>query len=115
MYLNITNAEDYLIKQAALQNGLLPFPIMGPRKTYFFINGVDTINETITLSNKEHEVQFTDEVLNIFYDYYLDERDRIKEARKVLKEYTETKDEETKEYLKKQVKWLLMGKRNKNE
>lgn len=100
-YLKMNTIEDYLMKSGAiLTGGLLPFPIMANRKTYYFIDGVDLVGikddegnniNVISKSNPDGTVKFTDEVLDIFYGYYLDEKERVDVAIKFRKEYEDEK------------------------
>jgi len=89
-YLKINTIEDYLLKaNSVLKGGLLPFPIIANRQTYYFMQGVKLVGikdaegdilHVIKSSDKDGNVQFTDEVLDLFYGYYLDEKDRIDKA-----------------------------------
>ncbi len=109
-YLHLNVYEDYLFKAyAILNNAALPFPVMANRRTYFMMEGVDLVGiqdkdgnnlNVIQSSNDQGNVVFTDEVINMFYDYYLDEKERIEAAIKTRKEYEEQyklhKDDEAK-------------------
>jgi hypothetical protein len=100
-YLKLNNIEDYLFKAYAIMNAdLLPLPVMANRKTYYMMKGLKTIgvhddngntSSVIKSSTSDGQVVFTDEVINMYYDYYLDEKDRIDKAKKDRKSYEEEK------------------------
>lgn len=100
-YLKINPIEDYLLKAYAILNGdMLPFPIIANRQTYYFMKGVELIGvkdkegvtaNVIDYSNADGTVQFTDEVIDLFYNYYLDEKERVLKARAELREYKKEK------------------------
>jgi hypothetical protein len=94
-YLHLNVYEDYLFKAyAILNNAALPLPVMANRRTYFMMEGVKLVGiedngNVIDSSNDDGSVVFTDEVINMFYDYYLDEKERVDAAIQVRKDYEE--------------------------
>lgn len=98
-YLEINPVEDYLLKANGIFNGYLPFPIIANRGTYMFMRGVptigigdaDSVDNVIVSSNEDGTVQFSDKVLDLFYGYYLDEKERIDKAKEVRDAYLKDK------------------------
>jgi ribonuclease HI len=109
-FLEITELEDYLIKYSAMFNltntdeseQLLPLPSL-PRKTYFFMSGVRKFDRVMA-DFKGGKIKFTKEVLDYFYDQYLDELERIQEANRVLAEYHAATGQEKEDLKNKLVK-----------
>jgi hypothetical protein len=97
-YVNITRLEDYLIKFAAITNGYLTMPILADRKQYHIIDGIEGYKDVITASVEDtggkFSYTFSEEVLDRFYKYYLDEKDRINAATKLRKEYLAAKGQD---------------------
>ena len=81
--------ETYLIKFAALENGFMPMPVQANRSKYYFMKGLPVLNfnEVVTNITEDGYVTFSDTTLERFYGYFLDEKERIEEIKKLEKEY----------------------------
>ena len=103
-YLNMTEREDYVVRfHLLMTESLLPFPIMAQRKTYFYMDGVERFKNTVTnYDPRSRNMQFSDEVINYFWDAYRDENERVAEAVKLISAFKQAKGEE-KEALRKQL------------
>ena len=99
-FLQITELEDFLIKYSSMYNAeesLLPLPTL-PRKTYFFMSGARKFGK-VMVGYKDGTITFSKEVLDYFYDAYLDELERINNAIELREKYKNATGEE-KESLK---------------
>lgn len=85
-YLNVNTIEDYLAKLTAFENGLIPFPTMADRKTFYFIKGIKPIDFEYTLDG-EGNLILPEEVINVFVGYAKSEYKRIQEAKKVIADW----------------------------
>ena len=100
-YLHLNVVEDYLFKAySILKEDILPLPVMANRGTYYLMKGVKLvgtwdkagdISNVLKSSTETGEVVFTDEVINMFYDYYLDEKERVDTALVVKENYKSEK------------------------
>lgn len=107
--------ETYMTKMAAmglLHRGetdapaLLPIPQLAERNTYYFLKSDKILDSgllfrrSVVSSDDSDTVVFKDDVLEVFYGYYLDEWERIQKAFALRKEYSEEKDPKQKIILK---------------
>ena len=88
-YSDINTIEDYILRLGALHNydTLVPFPIIADRTTYYFLEGFNIPKNLYEVNTETGELEFTDEILSIFMGYAEDERERIKDAKDVIKRY----------------------------
>lgn len=107
-YIQITTLEDYLIKMAAISNNYMVLPILADRKQYHMVNGVKLFKNSVENfdrnSEGQYEYKISDEVVDRFYKYYLDEKKRIKEAKDLRNKYQEAKGDEKRVLKKKLIK-----------
>jgi len=103
-YLNMTEREDYLVRfHLMMSEGLLPFPIMAQRKTYFFMDGVPRFKNVITeYDPKTKSLGFSKEVVDYFWDAYRDENERVAVAVSLIEDFKKATGEE-KDNLRKQL------------
>lgn len=94
-YVSINRLEDYLVKMAATQRGLAVLPTLADKSSYFFFDGLKTIDFTLDFDEDGNAI-FPDEVLELFLDYAKDERDRIDRAKADIKSYNEEQDPKAK-------------------
>jgi len=89
-YTKLNSREDYLLRMVALQNGLIPFPIIADRSTYYFIDGLKVPEEMVVI-NPNGEIELSEQIIDMFLKYADDERQRIKEAIDVRDRYLKAK------------------------
>jgi len=83
-YLDISPIEDFLFKMMAYENGYMAMPTLADRKSYYLPTGINLPKVRII------DGKINDEVIDIFYEYALAERDRINEAKQLLKQVYKT-------------------------
>lgn len=107
-FLKLNTIEDYVLKASSIFAGYLPLPTLANRQTYYLIEGFKPIgvwksreegggiDNVIKSSSEDGTVIFTDEVVDVFYNYYLDEKDRVEKAKSFRAEYERRRKELTK-------------------
>lgn len=90
-YLEINPIEDYVLKLTALRNNLIPFPTLADRKTYYMLTGLKPFNFEYSV-DAEGNLMLPKEAIDIFVGYAKSERNRIEEAKKVIKNYDAAKE-----------------------
>ncbi len=98
-FTHITNLEEYVARFNAVSEGYLPLPIMADRKQFYLMSGIDTLKnvvQSIDYSGGQISLKFSEETLNLFYGYFLDERERVLAARALKAKYeaADTTEEE---------------------
>jgi hypothetical protein len=90
-YSDLNTIEDYILRLGALHNKetLVPFPIIADRSTYYFLDGLSLPRNIYELNPETGELEFTNEIIDIFVGYAEDERERIKEAKDIIKAYND--------------------------
>lgn len=79
-YMAMTPVEDYVLKLHTTVNGLVNFPTLADKKTYYFLDGMNVIQVGL---EKQDDGTFllSEDTVDRLYDHVLDERDRITKAR----------------------------------
>jgi hypothetical protein len=93
-FMNIVELEEYLTRFAAIEAEFLPLPIMADRKQFYFMTGIPTLKEVvkdIRVEGDRIELKYSKQALKLFYDYFLDEKERVIEANKLRDEYQNIK------------------------
>lgn len=90
-YHDITSDDDYLAKLYFLNNDMLPFPTLADRKTFYLLKGVNKLDSNFKF-NDNNKIEVGDDVVDLFYDYFLDELERVNYNNKLLEEYNKEKD-----------------------
>jgi len=78
------------MKFNAIEEGHLPLPVMANRKQNYLMTGIPTLKDTvddIKFKKNSLEVKWSKEVLNLFYNYFLDEKERVLAAHRLRDEY----------------------------
>lgn len=71
-YLEISDKEDLLIKLKAVMDGLQLLPTLANKKSYYYIDGIE--KQEVKLNwTEEGGLQISDDVIDVFTGYYLDE------------------------------------------
>lgn len=95
-YKDLNNVEDYILRMSAIHNGLMPFPVLSDRSTYYFLEGVALPTNIYNIS-EDGQLVISDDIINIFYKYAEAERDRIEAAKVLKKAYIDAKDDTEKQ------------------
>ena len=90
-YLRINSLEDYLFKMIAFDKGLIPFPTMADKKTYYLLRGPQVFSRTNDIYNTDGSWTINDKVIDIVYGYLQEERERINAAKAFRKKYKDAK------------------------
>lgn len=78
-YLEISDKEDLLIKLKAVMDGLQLLPTLANKKSYYYIDGIE--KQEVNLSwSEEKGLQISDDIVDIFRGYYLDEINAMQKA-----------------------------------
>lgn len=80
-YLDMTPEEDYAVKLHATPKGLICFPTLADKKTYYFLDGFDLLEVTMTPTEDGTRVMLSEKVIDNFMSHVRDEYDRITKAR----------------------------------
>lgn len=83
-YLDISPIEDFLFKMMAYEKGYMAMPTLADRKSYYLPTGINLPKVRII------DGKINDEIIDIFYEYALAERDRIVNAKQLLKSVFKT-------------------------
>lgn len=79
-YFDMSYIEDYIIKLHAIYRGLVPFPTLSDKKTYYFLDGLETIPvKFVAIEGGKYKL--SEETLNEIFKQVEVEKQRIKEAR----------------------------------
>lgn len=88
-YLGMNEIENYTMKMLAALSGYLPFPVLASKKLYYMFDGVKGFGlskeSNSAAIEKEGKIHFSDEVVDLFYGYFLDEKNRIEKVAEDVK------------------------------
>ena len=90
-YLDINPIEDYVFKLTALANGLIPFPTMADRKTFYLLKGLKPY-EFKPIKEQDGTFKIPEDVVNIMLGYAKSEKDRIDAATDLIEKYNIAKE-----------------------
>lgn len=94
-YLDLSPIEDFLFKLYAFNKGYIPMPTLADRKTYPLLAGVSLPDIKYTVDDKGY-LRINEEIIDIFYKYAEGERDRIDQAWRTVRKYSEVDQTNTK-------------------
>ncbi len=94
-YLDISPIEDMLFKLYAFDKGYIPMPTLADRKTYPLLSGV-SLPEFKYITKEDGSIELSPEIIDIFYNYAVAERNRIKQAWETLRKYSKEDPDSTK-------------------
>lgn len=79
-YFGMNQAEDYIIKLHANLNNWVSFPTISDKKTYYFLDGLETIPVDFVIG-ENGKYKISDNTINELYKQVENEYNRIKKAR----------------------------------
>jgi hypothetical protein len=91
-YLSLNRMEDYLMKMYAFERNIIPLPTLGDKTSYYFIKGLKPIDFDLSWGDDGKPI-IPKNVIDLFYNYALDEKERREKADVVIKDYEAEKDE----------------------
>lgn len=101
-YFGISPLEDYITKMVLLAQGRIILPTMSDKKTWYSIEGVDMPRDFLYSTTQQPDNsggfvtvtkprRFSDDTLNIFYNYFVDEYNTIVQYYKTKSEVEKSK------------------------
>jgi hypothetical protein len=90
-YLDINPIEDYVFKLTAMANGIIAFPTMADRGTYYMLKGLKPLKFKY-VPNREGGYDLPNEAIDTLLGYAKSERRRIAEAEKTIAAYETAKE-----------------------
>lgn len=105
-YMDMSSEEDYVLKMHAVLRGLVAFPTLADKKTYYFLAGLRTLVPKFDIVEGQSP-RLSDETIDAIYKHAETEYDRITKAREerdhVLRLRASGKHKEAKEYMDKNM------------
>jgi hypothetical protein len=90
-YLNINQIEDYIFKLAAYSNGIIPFPTLADRRTFYLLKGITPYKFEYKVDEAGNLI-LPDSVVDIFIKYARAEKNRIEKAEDLIRTYDAAKE-----------------------
>lgn len=107
-YLDMNPVEDYVMKLTILRNGLITFPTMADRQTYYLLSGVKPYEFNYGV-DAGGTLVLPESVIDIFVGYARSEKKRIERATEVIQSYNAAKETGNTELISQLENQLIEG------